>query len=76
MNVDYKKRNMFLKVRFYCEFKLLHENFLEIINLHQEITKNFSGLETFTELDSSYNLFFSIGGDGTILKSVTFVGDL
>lgn len=55
---------------------VIEEQFLEIINLHQDITKNFSGLETFTELDSSYNLFFSIGGDGTILKSVTFVGDL
>lgn len=55
---------------------VIEENFLNIINLHQDITRNFSGVDTFTELDSSYDLFFSIGGDGTILKSVTFVRDL
>ncbi len=55
---------------------VIEKNFLNIINLHQEITKNFSGVETFSALDNSYDLFFSIGGDGTILKSVTFVGDL
>ncbi|MBZ0327383.1 MAG: NAD kinase [Altibacter sp.] len=55
---------------------VIEENFLDIINLHQDITKNFSGVDTFSELDDSYDLFFSIGGDGTILKSVTFVRDL
>ncbi len=53
----------------------IEKNFLEIINRNQDITKNFSGLSTFTQLDSSFDLFFSIGGDGTILKAVTFVGD-
>jgi NAD+ kinase len=55
---------------------VIEENFLEIINLHQEITKNFSTIDTFVKLDKSYDLFISIGGDGTILKSVTFVRDL
>ncbi len=55
---------------------LIEEDFLEIINRNQEITKNFSGFSTFTELDESFDLFFSIGGDGTILKAVTFVGNL
>lgn len=55
---------------------LIEENFLEIINRNQEITKNFSSCNTFTELDNSFDYFFSIGGDGTILKAVTFVGDL
>ncbi|MCW8981202.1 MAG: NAD kinase [Altibacter sp.] len=55
---------------------VIESNFLDIINEHQDITKNFSGFETFTSLDASYDLFFSIGGDGTILKSVTYVGDL
>lgn len=54
----------------------IEKNFLEIINHNQDITKNFSRLSTFTELDSSFDLFFSIGGDGTILKAVTFVKDL
>ncbi|MAP54097.1 NAD kinase [Altibacter sp.] len=55
---------------------VIESNFLDIINEHQDITKNFSGFETFTSLDASYDLFFSIGGDGTILKSVTYIGDL
>ncbi|MCW9037763.1 NAD kinase [Altibacter sp.] len=55
---------------------VIESNFLDIINEHQDITKNFSGFETFTSLDASYDLFFSIGGDGTILKSVTYVGNL
>ncbi|MBT0607681.1 NAD kinase [Aequorivita echinoideorum] len=54
----------------------IEENFLEIINRNQDITKNFSKLATFTKLDASFDLFFSIGGDGTILKAVTFVRDL
>ncbi len=55
---------------------LIEANFLGIINQNQDITKNFSGFSTFTKLDSSFDLFFSIGGDGTILKAVTFVGNL
>jgi NAD+ kinase len=55
---------------------VIEEQFLAIIKQHHEIQQNFSDLDTFKVLDSSYDLFFSIGGDGTILKSVTFVGDL
>lgn len=54
---------------------VIEENFLNIIN-QQEAIKNFSEVATFTTLNSSYDLFFSIGGDGTILKSVTYVRDL
>lgn len=55
---------------------LIEENFLEIINRNQDITKNFSKCSTFKVLDNSFDFFFSIGGDGTILKAVTFVGKL
>ncbi len=55
---------------------VIEENFLNIITHNQDITKNFSALSTFTKLDKSFDLFFSIGGDGTILKAVTFVADL
>ncbi len=55
---------------------LIEKNFLDIINRNQEITRNFSGCSTFSKLDSSFDFFFSIGGDGTILKAVTFVADL
>jgi NAD+ kinase len=55
---------------------LIEKNFSDIINHHLDITNNFLGFSTFTKLDSSFDLFFSIGGDGTILKAVTFVSDL
>lgn len=55
---------------------VIEENFLTILQKQKEITQDFSQVKTFSELDRSYDLFFSIGGDGTILKSVTFVRDL
>ncbi len=55
---------------------VIEENFLELINLHDEIDKTYSHFSTFEELDTSYDLFFSIGGDGTILKTITYVRDL
>ena len=39
-------------------------------------TSQHKSLPTFKHLDSSYDFFFSIGGDGTILKSILFVKDL
>lgn len=54
----------------------IEANFLEIIKEHHDMSSDFSEVPTFTSLDESYDFFFSIGGDGTILKSVTFVRDL
>lgn len=60
-----KKRNVSIFVE---------ENFSNLIAAHQSIKKyTFS---TFKELDKSFDLFFSIGGDGTILKSIIFIKDL
>ncbi|TPN86008.1 NAD kinase [Aquimarina algicola] len=55
---------------------VIEKNFLELINLHKDIDKTYSHFSTFEELDNSYDLFFSIGGDGTILKTITYVRDL
>ncbi|WP_062056465.1 NAD kinase [Aquimarina longa] len=55
---------------------VIEKKFLELINLHDEIDKTYSHFSTFEELDTSYDLFFSIGGDGTILKTITYVRDL
>ena len=54
----------------------IEANFLKIIESHERMSSDFSNMPTFTTLDASYDFFFSIGGDGTILKSVTFVRDL
>lgn len=55
---------------------VIEKKFLELINLHDDIDKTYSHFSTFEELDHSYDLFFSIGGDGTILKTITYVRDL
>lgn len=57
------------KVSLYIE-----ENYKKLVE--KEINRPFGDLPTFRTIDDSYDLFISIGGDGTILKSVTYVGDL
>ena len=55
---------------------IIEKNFLDLINQHKDIDRSYSHFSTFEELDTSYDFFFSIGGDGTILKTVTYVRDL
>ena len=54
----------------------IEANFLELIQANESIEKDYQGFETFSSLDDSFDLFFSIGGDGTILRSITYVKDL
>jgi NAD+ kinase len=56
------KAELFLEHEFYNDIK-------------QEL-KAASVYNTFKTLDSSFDLFVSIGGDGTILRAITFVKDL
>jgi|TARA_R110002051_G_scaffold10175_4_gene38749 NAD+ kinase len=55
---------------------IIEKNFLELIRSNKDIDKAYPHFSTFEELDNSYDLFFSIGGDGTMLKTVTYVRDL
>lgn len=55
---------------------IIEKNFLELIHANEDIDKAYPHFSTFEELDKSYDLFFSIGGDGTMLKTVTYVRDL
>ncbi|MEX2350679.1 MAG: NAD kinase [Flavobacteriaceae bacterium] len=54
----------------------IEENFHNLISKHKEIDTEDLQFPTFKELDTSFDLFFSIGGDGTILKSITYIKDL
>ena len=53
----------------------IEQNFFKQIVQNKNID-NYSGFKTFSSLDSSYELLISIGGDGTILRASTLVGDL
>lgn len=55
---------------------IIEKNFLKLIHENDTIEKDYGHFSTFKELDSSYDFFISIGGDGTILKTVTYVRDL
>ena len=51
---------------------IVEENFNSIINQnHKNIVFN-----NFTQLDNSIDLMITIGGDGTLLRSITYVRDL
>lgn len=55
---------------------VIEAEFLKLIHENKSIKKEYPQFKTFEELDHSYDLFFSVGGDGTILKSVDFIRDL
>lgn len=55
---------------------IIEKNFLKLIHENDTIDKNYGHFSTFKELDNSYDLFVSIGGDGTILETVTYIRDL
>lgn len=51
-------------------------NFYNSILKHSAIKINSYGFDTFDSLDSTFDLLISIGGDGTILRAITYVKDL
>lgn len=55
---------------------VIEKDFLELVKKNKDISRKYSHFSTFEELDKSYDLFFSIGGDGTILKTAWFIRDL
>jgi len=55
---------------------IIEKDFLELIHLNKTINEDYSYFSTFEELDNSFNLFFCIGGDGTILKSINYIRNL
>ncbi|GGW92317.1 NAD kinase [Salegentibacter mishustinae] len=55
---------------------IIEKDFLELIHLNKTINEDYSYFSTFEELDNSFDLFFCIGGDGTILKSINYIRNL
>lgn len=51
-------------------------DFLKHIHEHLDNDTRFDNFNTFTTLDTSFDLLVSIGGDGTILRAITYVRDL
>ena len=54
----------------------IEEDFLKLIHSNNKIEKDYKHFSAFEELDNSFDLFFCIGGDGTILKSINYIRNL
>lgn len=55
---------------------VIEEEFLHLIHRNKSIKNEYSCFSTFEQLDESFDFFFSVGGDGTILQSVKYIRDL
>lgn len=53
----------------------IEEHFYQLIDEHLDLKTNFKNFKTFQTLDNSFDLLISIGGDGTILRAITYVGN-
>lgn len=54
----------------------VEDNFFTNIDGEKTIHYNTGDFNTFKSLDASYNLLITIGGDGTMLRAITYVGNL
>ena len=54
---------------------VIEENFLKILYEEKIVAKQYNTFATHNDLDSSFDILISIGGDGTILRAATFVRD-
>lgn len=53
----------------------IEEKFLDLIQTDKKLDNNYKTFSSHLDLDSSFDFFFTLGGDGTILRSITFIRD-
>jgi NAD+ kinase len=54
----------------------LEQHLYNLLKEHHILTKKYPHFSQFSDLNNSFDLLFSIGGDGTILRAATYVRDL
>ena len=52
---------------------VIEENFLKILYEEKIVEKQYKTFSSHTDLDNSFSIVISIGGDGTILRAATYV---
>lgn len=52
---------------------VIESEFLEILYEKKIVSKEYNTFSSYTELDASFDMLISIGGDGTILRAATLV---
>lgn len=55
---------------------VIEKNFYNLIKLHNFPEKEYTTFSSYTDLDSSFDVMLTVGGDGTFLRAVTYVRDL
>ena len=55
---------------------IFEENFYNALKDSFHLKKKYSTFGSFYDLNSSFDVFFSLGGDGTILRAITYIRDL
>ena len=58
-------------IEFYIEI-----DFYNLLTQHNVIEDKYPSFKSFLDLDSSFDIMFTIGGDGTFLRSATHIRDL
>ncbi|WP_341215271.1 NAD kinase [uncultured Wocania sp.] len=53
----------------------IETEFFNLIKNNEQNKKDYTSFKTFDTLDTSFDLLVSVGGDGTILRAITFVQD-
>ena len=54
---------------------VVERDFLELLNEKHIVHESFATFQSHTDLDASFDMLLSIGGDGTILRAITLVRD-
>ena len=54
----------------------VEEAFFNSVSEEPELKVDLKGFKTFTSLNATFDLLISVGGDGTILRAVTYIRDL
>ena len=54
---------------------VIEENFLKILYEEKIVEKQYKTFSSHTDLDNSFSIVISIGGEGTILRAATYVRD-
>ena len=79
-SVDKVSKNIFLELLNISKSEnillLIEEKYNSVLLKKAKIDHNHQVFSTHNELDSSVDLMITIGGDGTLLRSITFVRDL
>jgi len=55
---------------------IIEENFYNLIKINNLPEKEYQTFADYTDLDNSFEVMLTVGGDGTFLRAVTYVRDL